>query len=111
MIAQQYGEKQFKAWRRGYTVRPPKVSSFSLDYPGNDRRYKYIYDLRYSISESIMRSFDSGKLELHRKLPKTESLKDCMSRVIPYFCDEIQPRVEEGKRVLISSSENAIRGL
>ena len=111
MIGQQYGEKQLKAWRRGYTVRPPKVSSFSLDYPGNDVRYKYIYDLRISISESIMRSFDSGKIVLHRKLPKSESLKDCMSRVIPYYVGQIEPRVSEGKRVLISSSENAIRGL
>ena len=100
MIAQQYGEEQFKAWRRGYTVRPPQVSSFSLDYPGNDSRYKYLTDVRISIGESLMRSFDSGKLVLHRKLPKTESLKDCMSRVIPYYVSQIQPRMDEGKRVL-----------
>jgi len=55
MVEQKYGEKQFKAWRRGYTVRPPPVSSFSVDYPGNDMRYKHLNDIRISISETIMR--------------------------------------------------------
>lgn len=112
MVSQQYGEKQFKAWRRGYTVRPPPVSSFSVNYPGNDPRYKLIKDIRISLSETIMRSFDSGKFSLERKLPKSESLKDCMDRTIPYYEQVIVPEaIEKGKRVLISSSENAIRGL
>jgi 2,3-bisphosphoglycerate-dependent phosphoglycerate mutase len=112
MVSQKYGEKQFKAWRRGFTVRPPKVSSFSVDYPGNDPRYKVINDIRISLSETIMRSFDSGKPTLERKLPKSESLKDCMDRTIPYYKQQIVPdALEKGKRVLISSSENAIRGL
>jgi len=34
----QYGDVQFKKWRRGYTTRPPAVSSFSGNYPGNDKR-------------------------------------------------------------------------
>jgi bisphosphoglycerate-dependent phosphoglycerate mutase len=47
-----------------------------------------------------------------RKFPKTESLKDCMSRTIPYYTDVIVPNsIEKGKSVLIASSENAIRGL
>jgi 2,3-bisphosphoglycerate-dependent phosphoglycerate mutase len=112
MVSQKYGERQFKAWRRGYTVRPPHVSSFSVHYPGNDPRYKLITDIRLSISETIMRSFDGRKLSLERKLPKSESLKDCMDRTIPYYEGEIVPEaIEKGKRVLISSSENAIRGL
>lgn len=112
MVSQQHGEKQFKAWRRGYTVRPPPVSSFSVNYPGNDPRYKLIKDIRISLSETIMRSFDSGKFSLERKLPKSESLKDCMDRTIPYYEQVIVPEaIEKGKRVLISSSENAIRGL
>jgi len=112
MVSQKYGEKQFKAWRRGYTVRPPPVSSFSVHYPGNDPRYKLINDIRISVSETIMRSFDGGKLSLERKLPKSESLKDCMDRTIPYYQQQIVPdAIEKGKRVLISSSENAIRGL
>jgi hypothetical protein len=38
--------------------------------------------------------------------------KDCMDRTIPFYTDCIFPEaLAHGKRVLISSSENAIRGL
>ena len=113
MVKQRHGEKQFKAWRRGYNVKPPAVSSFSVHYPGNDVRYqKYLRDLRYSFKESVIRSIEKGKIVMQRKLPKTESLKDCMDRTIPYFVARIaQDAVDQKKRVLISSSENAIRGL
>lgn len=114
MVAQRHGEAQFKAWRRGYKVRPPPVSSFSTNYPGNDKRYsnKYLCDVRYSVRESVIRSIELGRPALYRKLPKTESLKDCMDRTIPYFSNQIVPEaINKGKRVLISSSENAIRGL
>ena len=113
MVKQRHGEKQFKAWRRGYNTPPPKVSSFSQHYPGNDLRYqKYISDVRYSLRESVIRSIESGRPTLSRKLPKAESLKDCMDRTVPFFTEKIVPEaIEQGKRVLISSSENAIRGL
>ena len=113
MIAQQHGEEKFKEWRRSFATKPPAVSSFSSHYPGNDDRYvKYADDLRISVSESIIRSLSHMSLDIHRKFPKTESLKDCMQRTIPYFTDTILPEsVEQGKTVLIASSENAIRGL
>jgi len=113
MVAQRYGDKQFKAWRRGFKVRPPKVSSFSPNYPGNDKRYqKYLRDVRFSVGETLIRSIEGNGIRLYRKLPKTESLHDCMKRTIPYFSNQIVPEaINEGKRVLISSSENAIRGL
>lgn len=113
MVRQKYGEEQFKAWRRGYSVKPPRVSSFSPQYPGNDVRYnKYMTDVRISLSETLIRSIESGKLSPSRKLPKSESLKNCMERTIPFFTDQIIPEaIADGKRVLIASSENAIRGL
>lgn len=113
MVKQRHGDKQFRAWRRGYAVKPPPVSSFSPQYPGNDERYrKYLKDRRFSLSETIIRSIESQNFSLHRKLPKSESLKDCMDRTIPYFTDQIMPEaIDKGKRVLIASSENAIRGL
>jgi len=113
MVRQRHGEKQFKAWRRGYKVRPPSVSSFSTDYPGNDMRYiKFMDDVRFSVSETLIRSIEGRRLKLHRKFPKSESLKNCMDRTIPYFTEQIVPEaINKGKRVLISSSENAIRGL
>lgn len=113
MVGQRHGEKQLKIWRRGYDTRPPSTSSFSHDYPGNDDRYvKYVKDVRISVFESFIRSLAHGRLELHRKFPKTESLKDCMDRTIPYFKNVIYPEsIEKGQCVLIASSENAIRGL
>lgn len=113
MVAQKYGQTKFQNWRRGCAMRPPKASSFSPNYPVNDMRYqKYVRDLPMSTHESFIRSMDATTFSLHRKFPKTESLKDCMDRTLPYYLDNILPEVtEKGKRVLISSSQNAIRGL
>eukprot|EP00980_Cylindrotheca_fusiformis_P031553 scaffold26550_cov122-Cylindrotheca_fusiformis.AAC.6 len=113
MIANQYGEEQLKKWRRGYAIRPPPVSSYSLKYPGNDeRRSKHFEDLRFSIRETINRSLEKRKFSLHRKFPKTESLKDCMDRSIPFYTKRIREEaVDKGKRVLVTSHENAIRGI
>ena len=111
MIAQRHGEDQFRRWRRSYHTRPPPASSFSPQYPGNDERYqKYVADVRYSFRESLIRSLAAGKVVLARKVPHTESLKDCMDRTTPYFEQVIEPVLDE-RNVLVASSENAIRGL
>ena len=89
-IKQRYGEEQFVKWRRSYDCRPPPVTSFSEHYPGNEERYvNYVEDTRISFKESFIRSLAAGRLEVHKKFPKTESLKDCMDRTIPYFKSEI----------------------
>jgi 2,3-bisphosphoglycerate-dependent phosphoglycerate mutase len=113
MVANEYGEDQLKKWRRGYTIQPPPISSFSPNYPGNDfRRAKHIKDIRVSLTETITRSFEQRKLALHRKFPKAESLKNCMDRSIPFCTERIhEEAVKKGKRVLITSHENAIRGI
>lgn len=89
------------------------LNPICLQYPGNDFRYtRYLTDIRFSVSETLIRWIESKSFSLHRKLPKSESLKDCMDRTIPYFTEQIMPEaIGEGKRVLIASSENAIRGL
>jgi 2,3-bisphosphoglycerate-dependent phosphoglycerate mutase len=88
-------------------VRPPPISSFSHHYPGNDDRYvNYVQDIGISVFETMIRSLAHRKFELHRQFPKTESLKDCMERTIPYFKNTILPQsIDKGKSVLISSSE------
>ena len=113
MIRQRHGEKQFLSWRRGFDTPPPPVSSFSQFYPGNDDRYvNYVVDINVSIFESLIRSLAHGRFEIHRQFPKSESLKDCMQRTIPYFKNEIIPEaLKNNKNLLIASSENAIRGL
>ena len=48
--------------------------------------------------------------KLHRKLPKTESLKDCILRTLPFYTGTIKPdAIDKGKNVLIASSENALK--
>jgi len=112
MIAQLHGEDQFREWRRSYRVRPPRASSFSPMYPGNDDRYqRYVNDVRYSFGESIIRTISARQLVMARKVPHTESLKDCMERTVPYYDLIERESLDRGKNVLIASSENAIRGL
>jgi len=113
MVANIHGEAQLKKWRKGYKIRPPPVSSYSFNYPGNDkRRIKYVKDIRVSFTETLCRSIEDRKLSIHRKFPKTESLEDCMARSIPFYTEKIVPEaVAKGKRVLITSHENAIRGI
>lgn len=112
-VANEHGEDQLKLWRRGFTVRPPPVSSYSPNYPGNDvRRAKHFTDLPVSWRETVFRSLEAGKFVVHRRFPKTESLKDCMDRSIPFYTERIRrDAIEKGKRVLITSHENAIRGI
>ncbi len=43
--------------------------------------------------------------------PGGESLKDTVARVLPYYCDEILPRVLRGERVLIAAHGNSLRAL
>ena len=113
MIAQIHGEDKYLQWRFGYQFPPPKISSFSPAYPGNDERYvNNVDDIGISVFESVIRSLAHGRLEIHRNFPKTESLSDCMKRTIPYYERVIRPgSVDQGKNVLIASSKNAIRGL
>jgi 2,3-bisphosphoglycerate-dependent phosphoglycerate mutase len=112
-VANEYGDDQLKRWRRGYAIRPPPTSYYSLNYPGNDeRRTKHFDDLRVSWRQTISRSLEQRRLVVHRKFPRTESLKDCMDRSIPFYTDQIyREAVKKGKRVLITSHENAIRGI
>ena len=112
-VANEYGAEQLKKWRRGYTIRPPSTSSYSPLYPGNDeRRAKHFDDVPISLRETINRSIEQRRFVLHRKFPKSESLKDCMDRSIPFYTKQIyEEAVRKGKRVLITSHENALRGI
>ncbi|OGH16157.1 MAG: hypothetical protein A3C30_02810 [Candidatus Levybacteria bacterium RIFCSPHIGHO2_02_FULL_40_18] len=44
-------------------------------------------------------------------IPNGESLKQVYEREIPYFRQEIEPKLKEGKNVIIASSGNALRAL
>ncbi len=89
-MAAKYGEEQVHIWRRSFDTLPPFVEETSKYYPGNDPRYQ---DL------------------LPEQLPKGESLKVTIERVLPYWQNEIVPSIKAGKKVLVSASGNSLRAL
>ena len=45
------------------------------------------------------------------QLPLSESLKDTVARVVPYWQSRIAPRITAGERVLVAAHGNSLRGL
>ncbi len=89
-MAAKYGEGQVLKWRRSYDIRPPALDKKDKRWPGNDEKYK-------GLDEKF--------------LPLTESLKDTIARVIPYWNEVIIPELKKRKKVLISASGNSLRAL
>lgn len=85
----QYGEAQFKLWRRSFDVPPPAIS--------DDDKYSQAKDLRYK--------------DLGADLPKTECLKDVVNRLLPYLLGEITDDLNAGKLVLVVAHGNSIRAI
>lgn len=89
-MAAKHGEEQVLKWRRSYDVRPPALKKNDERWSGNDTKYK----------------------DLNKKnIPLTESLKDTVERVVPYWKNEIVPALKKGKKVLVSASGNSLRAL
>ena len=85
--AAKHGEDQVKIWRRSFDIPPPLPEAGSPYDLSNDRRYAGI------------------------AVPATESLKDTIARVLPYWEARIVPELKAGKRVLISAHGNSLRAL
>jgi 2,3-bisphosphoglycerate-dependent phosphoglycerate mutase len=88
--AAKHGEEQVKIWRRSYDVPPPAMEKSDPRWAGLERRYK---DLK------------------PEQIPLSESLKDTVARVIPYWESEIAPALKSGKTVLIAAHGNSLRAL
>jgi len=85
--AAKHGDEQVKIWRRSFDVPPPPMDAGSPYDLSADRRYAGI------------------------AIPATESLKDTIARVLPYWESRIAPELRAGKRVLISAHGNSLRAL
>ncbi|HEX8669321.1 MAG TPA: 2,3-diphosphoglycerate-dependent phosphoglycerate mutase [Allosphingosinicella sp.] len=85
--AARHGVEQVHIWRRSFDTPPPPME------PGSD--YDLSRDRRYA----------------DIKVPSTESLKDTIARVLPYWQERIAPALREGQRVLISAHGNSLRAL
>ncbi|MEK9828134.1 MAG: 2,3-diphosphoglycerate-dependent phosphoglycerate mutase [Rhodospirillales bacterium] len=88
--AEKHGLDQVMIWRRSFDIPPPSLASDDERYPIDDPRYR----------------------DLPREnIPLTESLKDTIARVQPYWEAEIAPKIRSGQRVLISAHGNSLRSL
>ncbi len=85
--AAKHGADQVKIWRRSFDT-PPPVSEAGGRYDTSD-------DPRYA----------------GVTVPASESLKDTIARVLPYWDERIAPALQSGQRVLISAHGNSLRAL
>ncbi|WP_353203838.1 2,3-diphosphoglycerate-dependent phosphoglycerate mutase [Sphingomonas sp.] len=85
--AAKHGEAQVHIWRRSFDIPPPPLEPGSTYDLSADRRYAGI------------------------AIPNTESLKNTIARVLPYWEGRIAPELKAGKRVLISAHGNSLRAL
>ena len=88
--AARHGEEQVLVWRRSYDVPPPAYLPGDPENPSNDRRY--------------------AGLTAAQK-PATESLKDTVARVVPYWEGVLAPRVRAGERLIVAAHGNSLRAL
>ena len=82
-----HGDAQVKVWRRSFDTPPPAMEAGGPYDLAADRRYAGI------------------------AIPSTESLKDTIARVLPYWESRIVPDLKAGRRVLISAHGNSLRAL
>ena len=85
----EFGEEQFMLWRRSYDVPPPPLA--------DDDEWSQVGDPRYA--------------GLGADMPETECLKDVVARMMPYWENEIQADLRDGKVVLVAAHGNSLRAL
>jgi 2,3-bisphosphoglycerate-dependent phosphoglycerate mutase len=86
----QHGEAQVKVWRRSYDVPPPPLGGDDPRHPRFDPRYAGI-DVK--------------------DLPATESLKDTLARVLPFWHVRIAPELRLGRNVMVVAHGNSLRAM
>ncbi|HOV84194.1 MAG TPA: 2,3-diphosphoglycerate-dependent phosphoglycerate mutase [Paludibacteraceae bacterium] len=89
-MAEKYGEEQVLLWRRSYDVPPAPLDPDDPRSPYLDPRYK-----------------DVDK----KDLPLTESLKDTVARILPYWENNILPTLKEKNEILVVAHGNSLRGI
>ena len=85
--AAKHGDEQVKIWRRSFDIPPPVLEDGSEFDLKADPRYAGI------------------------AIPSTESLKDTIARVLPYYEAAIAPALKAGEVVLVAAHGNSLRAL
>ena len=88
--AAKYGDEQVKIWRRSFDVAPQPLTE---DDPRNPR-----FEARYDSVPDTM-------------LPRTQSLKDTIERIMPYWKETIFPSLKDAEEILVVAHGNSLRGI
>jgi len=85
-----HGADQVQIWRRSFDLPPPEIEKDNECYTGNEDKYKELKP---------------------EEIPTTESLKDVIARVMPYWKESIEPDLKAGKTVFVAAHGNSIRAI
>jgi 2,3-bisphosphoglycerate-dependent phosphoglycerate mutase len=88
--AARFGEQQVHIWRRAYAVAPDPLSPDDPRSAGREPRYRHLAP---------------------SDIPATESLRDTVARVLPFWNDSIAPAIQRGRRVIVAAHGNSLRAL
>jgi len=88
--AKKYGDDQVLLWRRSFDVQPPALDLHDERSPRMDPRYAELTD---------------------SEIPLTESLKDTIARLMPYYNEVILPSFDRYDTVLVVAHGNSLRGI
>lgn len=88
--AAKYGDEQVLLWRRSFDVQPPALDLHDERSPRMDPRYAELSD---------------------SEIPLTESLKDTIARLMPYYKDVILKAFDRYSNVMVVAHGNSLRGI
>lgn len=89
-MAARHGADQVLIWQRSYALRLPELDKTDSRYPGKDPRYAGLEE---------------------KDIPLSESLKDTVERLLPYWHTTIVPTLKMGKKTLLVAHGNSLRAL
>ncbi|SKC67207.1 2,3-bisphosphoglycerate-dependent phosphoglycerate mutase [[Eubacterium] yurii] len=88
--AKKYGDEQVHIWRRSFDVPPPALE--------DDDERNVRFDAKYKDLDP-------------KDMPKGESLKDTINRVMPFWESDISKSIKDRKNVIIAAHGNSLRAL
>lgn len=88
--AAKHGEEQVKIWRRSFDIPPPELEDGDERLLQNQPRYAHLDP---------------------QLLPRSESLKLTIERVLPFWQDAIVPALRAGKKPIVVAHGNSLRAL
>ena len=89
-MTEKFGEQQVHLWRRSYDIPPPPMDENDSRHPKYDHRYAHLAP---------------------EDIPATESLKDTIGRIVPYWKNDMSKTLLERKELLVAAHGNSLRGI